>query len=120
MFSNKNIFSIFCIIFILTGCYSFNTIGISNTVELQSLIPLKIESNNIDIEKKVCPVFELQALPLPPNLPIDELDKIKPKDKDSVIKLELEHITKLRKYILELRSFIRQQYNDYIKDCNAN
>ena len=115
------------------GCSSFNhTIIITNFSDLETKEAAKqIEnsdnktSDSKETQKQdneslieVCPVFYLPNLPPTPGLPLRAIEKINPNDKKAVDKIEQEHIIELRRYIVELKQYIRNEHNSYLSKCS--
>jgi hypothetical protein len=67
-----------------------------------------------------CPVYRLPDLGSAPDLPYDQLDKLKksndPHDFDQVAE---DQITMLYKYISQMKHTIRDSHQQYLKDCQS-
>ena len=110
------------------GCSSFNhTTIITSFSDLetktvasdnQTSEPKETQKQDNESLVEVCPVFYLPDLPTTPGLPLRAIEKVNPNDKKAVDRIEQEHIIELRRYIVELKQYIRNEHNAYLSKCS--
>lgn len=119
----------------LTGCNSFNTYDVAvpnhhqtiKTTDIPGLIAKGLEAeenpasgavtSQPELDKTLCPQIKLTSLPPPPPLPVEELKKISPNDKDAINQLLADHVDALRKYISDQRTQDAAQKRKYLLEC---
>jgi hypothetical protein len=72
------------------------------------------------VTKGLCPAYRMPALPRAPEVPIKQLDAIKPSDDAAVDALARAHIVELHKYIDQTQSILKKSYQDYVRRCETN
>jgi hypothetical protein len=72
------------------------------------------------VTKGLCPAYRMPTLPPTPDVPIKQLDAIKPSDDAAVAALAREHIVELHKYIDQTQRILKISYQDYVKRCQSH
>lgn len=114
---------------LLVGCNSFNRYELRED-QYPRVIPQYIQvERDLEVRKsieviahvegKVCPPFQMPALPATPELPYKELAAIKPTDTDAIDGFYQKHIMDLRKHSTTVQKILSKAYGDYIKQCAA-
>lgn len=127
---------------LLTGCYSFNHITLPDhgagyrivpemvkglvveEKEEPSIVPnLKGEKQEVKTEQKRdihdigCQPYLMPQLPKTPELPIKEIMKVGPYNQEALDKIQTQHITDLRAYIVKIKQDLRTSHNEYLANC---
>jgi hypothetical protein len=72
------------------------------------------------VTKGLCPAYRMPTLPPAPDVPIKQLDAIKPSDAAAVDALARAHIVELHKYIDQTQRILKVSYQDYVKRCQTH
>lgn len=67
--------------------------------------------------KILCPYEKLAAVPPPPEVPVDQLRQLGPKDKDALIALLTDHIDQMHQYAGRVRDQEEKQRRKVANDC---
>ncbi|SAK59206.1 hypothetical protein AWB81_01808 [Caballeronia arationis] len=62
----------------------------------------------------------MPTLPRAPDVPIKQLDAIKPSDDAAVDALARAHIVELHNYIDQTQRILKKSYQDYVKRCETH
>ncbi len=112
---------------LVIGCHSFNRILIDENGEEVPISKIvrekklkKVRTREpIEGEKtpSLCTIYLLPDLAPIPELPIRELKKIKPNNNKEIDRIQLEHIERLRLYIIDLKKTIKDSHDIYLSNC---
>ncbi|WP_144444104.1 hypothetical protein [Caballeronia arationis] len=72
------------------------------------------------VTKGLCPAYRMPTLPRAPDVPIKQLDAIKPSDDAAVDALARAHIVELHNYIDQTQRILKKSYQDYVKRCETH
>jgi len=99
-------------------CKTVSTISeVKNKSETDYTVVTKEFENLNKKEEVMCPKYLLDPLPEIPNLPIEEINKIDPKDINRLNTIEKSYIITLHNYASNLRNLIMIHYSEYLATC---
>ena len=127
---SRTTFVIIAAVFLIAGCYSFNTYEFktvsTNTAlksstsnkesAMPSFIPSAIASPAIGVKK--CNAFQLPSLAATPPLPYEELAKVSVQDPDAIDRIQQKHIEELRDYIVKMKQAMINAQKEHVLSCN--
>lgn len=114
-------------VFLLTSCNSFNTVNeysrLSNeyleTYVFQEPPSADTAASSPGQSETLCPAFKLPELDKTPELPLKELQRIKPGDHATLDAVVQKHIRDLRAHVIKMRLDINRAHSDYLKSCRV-
>jgi hypothetical protein len=72
------------------------------------------------VTKGLCPAYRMPALPRAPDVPLKQLDAIKPSDDAAVDALARSHIVELHSYIDLTQRILKKSYQDDVRRCETH
>lgn len=117
MKTKKFILSISVVAIGLVGCGSFNHYALPEGSVFLLQSPAQARTGPAEVQPDTCVMFKMPDIPPMPELPLQELSKIDPRDSEAIDAIQQKHIADLRQYVINTNKTITRAYRVYQLSC---